>query len=661
MRVPLAMNNTMHPFLVATLVALSSATAQNTVPHWSSYFGAAADHDMAMVVKLGPGSLLTVVGHSAANGLGTPGSYRPAITGPAWNVDAFVARFDTSLPPAQQRLWCTYFGGDGMDLAFDAEVDGTGAVTIVGMTMSGAPSFPVVNGFQTTLKGASDGFVARIDATGANLVYSTYLGGDGDDRLLAIEMAPGGNLVVAGITEASGLPATAGTVGPVFLGGTDVFVARLEPGQPSATQLPWATYVGGAYNEGPSFSAWAGWNAQWVGVLDSVDLVLHANGDVAVVTPSSSPTAPTTPGCLQSVHGGGPAVNNVYLVRLSAQATVRQYATFFGAAGNGARAMAAHPAGGYVIVGQAVATNFPTTPNCYQPTHLGGPFGGATDGILCWIDPASPGQLRYSTYIGGDGGEDGMVGVAVESSGIVTVTGYLSGGGLTSRTTPGCLQPTSNAFEYTGYLARLAMLGQGAKDLVYATYLGDVWTVMQSVALDDVGDAIVVGMSSGAGYPTTLNAWQPVHSGPGMDDAVITHLPLMAGGTTRFDGPFATPACPQRLYHGAYGPPKFGNFGFGLTATNAPPLSFGVLAFGFAPLPGGPVAVPTLGINVLVSPAVLFGVSSDALGFARYTVPVPTGTAVGLQLFSQWAFFTNAACPGSGWLSASEGLVFTTF
>src|SRR5262249_54722589 len=229
-----------------------------------------------------------------------------------------------------------------------------------------------------------------------------------------------------------------------------------------------------------------------------------------------------------------------------------------------------------------------------------GPHGGANEGYVCWIDPSLPTnqQLRYSTYLGGDGGEDGILSVASENSGVITVGGYLSGG-FTPRSTPNSLQPTSNAYEYTGFLARLAMDGNGPNDLLYPTYLGDTWTAIQSGALDAGGVAVIVGTSSGPLYPTTGTAWQPAHSGPGLRDAVITHVPLMAGGTSRFGGAFATPACAQSLYHGTFGTPIAGNTAFALSATNAPPAGLGTVAVRVAPLPR-PAFGPALGLHALL-------------------------------------------------------------
>lgn len=647
-------------FFICACLASVAASAQNTQAHWSSYFGRVGA-DVGMVVKRGPGSLITVVGHTDSDLLGTAGTHKQFI-GPPGNIDAFVARFDMSQPPALQKLWCTYFGGNAMELAFDAEVDAAGGVTIVGLTFSDAASFVVLGGVQATRKGASDGFIARFTNAGV-LSYSTYFGSNADDRICAIEQDANGVLTVAGVAEGPGLLVTPGALFSTHQGGSDAFVARIDPAAPQAGQVVWSTYIGGPLNEGPMFSAWAGWNVQWEGMLDAIALHAEPGGSIVLATASQSTTLPTTPGCLQPVHTGGLGAANIYLARLASGATVLQYGSFLGAPGTGVRDMAPHPAGGYVLVGQTFATNMVTTAGCYQSTYMGGPFGGTTEGCLHWIAPALPAsqQLRYASYVGGNGGEDAMLSVAVESSGIVTVAGYLSGG-FTLRSTPGALQPTSNAFEYTGYLARMAMEGNMAQDLLYATYLGDFWTVMQSVTLDDLGDAIVAGMTYGPSYPTTVNACQPTHGGPGLRDAVITHVPLLAGGTTRFNSAFATPACTQPLYHGVFGTPNSLNTQFGLTATNAPPAGFGVLAFDVAPLPV-PVAVPLpgLGIHALVSPTFLVGTGlSYSSGFARYPLSIPASLPPGFTFDSQWLFLTNTACPGTGVFATSEGLRVTT-
>lgn len=127
--------------LLAIASVAGIAAAQNTDPHWSSYFGGAA-RDEAVVVRRGPGALVTLVGHTDSDGLATGSAFQPARRGAA---DVFVARFDPALPPTSQLKWCTYLGGSGLELVFDAEVDATtGVTTVVGLSLSA--DFPAAQG-----------------------------------------------------------------------------------------------------------------------------------------------------------------------------------------------------------------------------------------------------------------------------------------------------------------------------------------------------------------------------------------------------------------------------------------------------------------------------------------------------------------------------------
>src|SRR5262245_49986611 len=111
-------------FVIAT-----GAPAQSTIPFWSSYFGGSG-RDEIVAIRRGPGSLITIVGHTTSTNLPvTPGALQGSWAGVN---DVFIARLDPTQPTAQP-IWCTYLGGSGLELAFDAEVDPlTGITTVVG-------------------------------------------------------------------------------------------------------------------------------------------------------------------------------------------------------------------------------------------------------------------------------------------------------------------------------------------------------------------------------------------------------------------------------------------------------------------------------------------------------------------------------------------------
>jgi len=76
--------------------------------------------------------------------------------------------------------YSTYLGGNQNDQANDMAVGSDGSVYVTGRTAS--DNFPIENPYQSSYSGGSwDAFVSKLSSTGTSLVYSTYLGGSGDD------------------------------------------------------------------------------------------------------------------------------------------------------------------------------------------------------------------------------------------------------------------------------------------------------------------------------------------------------------------------------------------------------------------------------------------------------------------------------------------------
>src|SRR5207244_6269799 len=120
---------------------------------------------------------------------------------------------------------CTYLGGSGAEQGHGIAVDTSGYAYVTGFTAS--TNFPTTTGaFQSTFGGGGeDAFVTKLNATGSALVYSTYLGGSGDDTGFGIAADVSRNAYVTGITSSSNFPTTAGAFQTTFGGGTfDAFV-----------------------------------------------------------------------------------------------------------------------------------------------------------------------------------------------------------------------------------------------------------------------------------------------------------------------------------------------------------------------------------------------------------------------------------------------------
>jgi hypothetical protein len=168
----------------------------------------------------------------------TPGAFQTTNAGVR---DAFVAKFD---PTVSSILYSTFLGGSGDDVGTDITVNETGQVYVVGRTAS--TDFPTANPEQPYLGGGQDAFVTALDLTTSSLVYSTYLGGSGDDSPARLARA-GSTIVLAGTTNSPDLPVRSGNrrspFQPSFGGGSsDAFVARYS----CSGMLDYLTYLGGS-------------------------------------------------------------------------------------------------------------------------------------------------------------------------------------------------------------------------------------------------------------------------------------------------------------------------------------------------------------------------------------------------------------------------------
>ena len=205
--------------------AFAAKLDSNGVRLWNTFIGSTGtDNGRAIAVdSLGN---VYVAGNSPVT-WGTPVN--------AFNVgtiDAFATKLDSN----GARLWNTFMGGSGSDQSFGIAVDSLGNVYVAGSSPAtwGTP----VNSFGG---GTNDAFATKLDSSGVRL-WNTFMGGSGNDNGNAIAVdAAGGNVYVAGSSNA-----TWGTPVNAFSGGTnDAFAARLD----SSGVRTWHTFMGGSGND----------------------------------------------------------------------------------------------------------------------------------------------------------------------------------------------------------------------------------------------------------------------------------------------------------------------------------------------------------------------------------------------------------------------------
>ena len=404
--------------------------------------------------------------------------------------------------------YSTYLGASLTDVIKDVAIDAAGNAYVTGQTFSS--DFPTtVGAFDTTCGGctaSSDDFVAKINATGSALVYSTYLGGAGVDSALGIAVDSAGNAYVAGFTQSPDFPTTASAFQPTFHGSQDATLTKLNA---TGSALLYSTFFGGSKKE------------------QALRVVLDGSANAYITGFTLSTNFPTTSGVLQTTYGGGTSRGDAYVAKLNPAASGAAsliWSTYLGGSTeDSAAAMALDAIGNVVVTGGTNSLNFPITSGVLQTS-----IAGAGDAFVSKLNSNGT-ALIYSTYLGGTVGDEGF-GVALDSANNAYVTGGTDSTNFPA--TVGALQTTyggNNApincnFSFFTHCGDgfVAKLNSTATALSYATYLGGNGAdFTNAIEIDAAGDAYVTGGTDSTNFPT-VNALQT--SFLGVTDVIVSEL-----------------------------------------------------------------------------------------------------------------------------------------
>jgi hypothetical protein len=228
---------TVHP-LQSTLSGFQDAYVAKLSPNgnaltYSTYLGGSSSEETGLGIAVDRTGAAYVVGRTMSPDFPVMQPLQPAIGG---GHDGFIAKLTAD---GGALLYATFLGGSGLfDVAGGIAVDAAGAAYIVGFT--GSLDFPTVQPYQRTIGGNHDVFVAKVAPEGTRLVFSTYLGGSGNDEGGAITVDAAGNAYVAGNTHSMSFP-TLQPLQPASGGNGDAFVAKLGV----QGTLLYSTYLGG--------------------------------------------------------------------------------------------------------------------------------------------------------------------------------------------------------------------------------------------------------------------------------------------------------------------------------------------------------------------------------------------------------------------------------
>lgn len=401
---------------------------------FSTYLGGSA-HDSGNKIAVDGNGNIYVTGSTTSGDFPiTSGAFQTAL-GSTTGPDVFVAKLTAK---GDALVYATYVGGAGIDQPVGLAIGTDGSAYVAGNTQS--VNFPIVSGALQSHPGSTaptdfSAFAFKLNSTGTALVYSTYLGGLGDDRAAGSALDANGSLYIAGTANSPNFPVTAGTFQTVRGGLSDAFVSKLNP---TGTALIYSTLLGGSVSSNSTSSH---------GSETAVDIAVDRVGSVVIVGSTDATDFPvlnayqsqSTQGTTQNYTAQTSTTNaSPFITRLDPTGAKVLFSTYFGGVPCPGDSCAysrvgSWPYGIALDYGGNVDVLVSSTDYGSFPTINPIPSTSSTTGLFLGSFTFS-GQLLYSTGLPIASGNDSNAVIAVGAGG----DAYLAGGGAVSVTSGAC-------------------------------------------------------------------------------------------------------------------------------------------------------------------------------------------------------------------------------
>jgi len=414
----------------------------------------------------------------------TLNAYQPSYPG-SRQSSAFAMSFDTTASGAASLTYSTYFGISSSN----SQAYGTGAYAIaadlygnmyitgfagdslpvtVGAFQSSLATGVMCNPFANTQWTCPDGFVAKFNpsASGAqSLIYSTYIGGPGNDAPLAIAVDSSGNAYVTGYTFSQGFPVTPGAFQSSWPYSGNVAVSFVSKLNAAGSGLLYSTYLAGG------------------GVRPDVTgygIALDSLGDAYVTGVTVSAGFPVTPDAFQSTFSNANNGGHAFLTKFNPNGSALLYSSYLsgGLGDDVATSVAVDQTGDAYVAGHTSSGNFPTTVAAFQQM-----MNGTGDAFVTKFPLG--GTFRALDISPKSGGNAGVVTVTAYGSGFHAGMSLTLRGGtqdiIASPVTVGATGSELNAtFDLHGALP-------GARDLVFTNTDGTTLTISNAFTVTNGG------------------------------------------------------------------------------------------------------------------------------------------------------------------------------
>jgi hypothetical protein len=485
---------------------------------YSTYLGG-SNIDGGNAIAVAQDKTAFIAGGTFSTNFPTAHPLQPNHGGPDdFSRDAFVAKLSAD---GSTILYATYLGGGNEDVANGIAIDTFGNAYVAGTTLSG--DFPVTAGSANTLCGGdgkcgstwngkglivSNGFVAKLNPAGSQLIYSTFIGSYEVVRVQAIAVDKDEIAYVTGQTGPNlpvtvqippdtqpppPFPITASAFQPAIGGGDDAFVAKISA---SGSTILYSSYLGGD-NEDIAYG-----------------IAVDGSANAYVTGLTYSVSFPVTGSAFQLANAGA---GDAFLTKVNTDASGAAslaYSTLLGGSGvDQGNAVAIAPSGDVYVAGLTSSPGFTSIR----------PYGANGDAFTAKFNTSLSGSasLLYFSYLGGSLA-DSAGGIAIDSDGNAYVTGS-----TVSSDFPvmgAVFQPTYGGGNADAFVTKLDPTGV---TIVYSSFLGGSNTESgNGIAVDSVGSAYVTGQTCSLDFPLT----NPEQAGSGGNcDAFVSKVSVLNG------------------------------------------------------------------------------------------------------------------------------------
>jgi len=467
----------------------------------------------------------------------------------AHTVTFAVGSFDHALPLVIDPVlgYSAFFGGNSGETAWAMAINPVdNTLYIAGQTFSTAVSngppvirFGETNSYATNFAGGTqtgDGFIAKFDSTGTNLVYCTYLGGSDEDIIKGIATDNAGHVFVTGVTESTNFPVMNAVQSGSFNGShiTGVF-------DKAAGIFPYDAFVAEITSDGAHlvYSTYLGGNAYDAAFGIACD---PATGNAFVTGYTSSTNFPFAGNWYQnhlSCSNNIYANQNAFIAEIPEGGNTLSYSTYFGSTNFDQGQAIAFKNNRVFVAGYTASTNFPWANGLAACTNLNG-FTNATPGFDAFvamfaITNGTALSLQYSTFLGSSN-DDVATAITADSNGNAYVVGWTTSTNFPDSTTNGLQLSSVVRTNQSGFViatnaffTKIAWNGAKAS-VAYSQIFGGLGVdVANGVTLDANNNIFIIGSASSTNFPvTTANNFGSLRSTNfstfGLSDVFVTAI-----------------------------------------------------------------------------------------------------------------------------------------